>query len=531
MSSIEVDLAKFVLDVQKLLAAVRNDELYKRTLAVRDFLSVQKSIRVYIPNTPAFGHQSSSVLIIRRLIELGISPSADVVRIEVIFEATTRPHEILSNQQKLLILLPEADRNAPLAQFNIGGVLLILIPKTIDPPPGEPVRLGITGGQDTPFENLATLCNTQVFLRLQPYAWTDALNGIWLRSNAKFDNLNTNNSLGDVKLAPYHEPDPIIDLAQWTLLENRVSAAVVNAARLVIDRLPAGLFNMMPVYGINEINGIIPPLQGSCQSQLMFNVISGIRTTQSRALEPNRKGALIVMISRFSPAEKLKLEGLIAGNDPDVVHPLLSAYATESLRDHVEFIAVDSEGLSARLDWLGTPAAVNHVLILELGALTPSFFRYFYYMATLPSLFEGQNTLMSAMNIGKPFVRLNNKIGGASSYPLPGLAGAVSPAMRACQQITLSLVTTSPLAWEYILSNSSAEGETRDLIADIFTDEIEGFARLPRNLFAAFIQEALQPEHALNTYFSGLRKYSHKEINDKLLSNLYYLIGKYPSDE
>jgi hypothetical protein len=531
VSSTESDLAKFVLDVQKLLAAVRNDELYKRTLAVRDFLSAQKSIRVYIPNTPAFGHQSNSVLAIRRLIELGIAPAPDDIKIEVIFEDTQRPHETLNNLQKLLILLPEANKNAPLVKFSIGGVFLILKAQTATPPSGDPVHFGMTGGQDKPFDNLADLCNTNVFLRLQPYAWADSVNGIWLKANPKFDDLNANKTLGNVKLAPYYEADPVIDEVQWSLLENRVPAAVFNAVKLVVPKLTANVFNMMPVYGINEIGGEIPPLKGSCQSQIMFNVISGIRTVQSGALPKVKRGTLIVMISRFSPAEKLKLENLIAGTDPGEVHPRLSAYATETLSGHVEFIAADSADLSTRLDWLGTAPAAQHVLVLELGALTPGFFRYFYYMATLPSLFEGQNTLMSAMNIGKPFVRLNNKIGGASSYPLPGLSGAVSPAMRACQQITLSLVTTSPLAWEYILSNSAVEGETKDLIADIFTDEIEGLDRLPRNLFSVFIQNALQDGQDLKTYFDGLKTYSHKEINDKLLSNLYYLIGKYPSDE
>jgi hypothetical protein len=147
-----------------------DDELAPQLLEMLDLLAEQPEWRVFVDGTRNFGHQASTVMLLRRLIDM----SAFRGRVVVVYADYGRP--LLGNTAaKLAQMFTGVDpghMSDAVASYGACEDIRFL-PFERRSELVDPIAFGFTGGADDMSVNYALQLKVRFFARIQPYLWDD----------------------------------------------------------------------------------------------------------------------------------------------------------------------------------------------------------------------------------------------------------------------------------------------------------------------------------------------------------------------
>ncbi|CAM3224198.1 hypothetical protein [Burkholderia ubonensis] len=488
-------------------------------------------VRVFVDGTKGFGHQVSSINIVRRLTDaVDAAPIAGFEyggTIEIRYTGDAPTLAKIREQ-----LLPDAGWNGNTG--HLGNATLQLAANL--PGDGDPVvNLGFTGGADDR-NDLGVRMRTRYFLLLQPYRWAQP-------NEIQFDNpnwpsidLQLQNVLGRAGYAQrafFQDVQPLT-ANQWQTYIGAGGEAGTRAQILqwLTDDAQLNDFDLVPVYGIRA-----PAFceMGRPASERIVQLVAGYLDSQFEGNAPaqNARPIVIVNLDTYDPPASADNNGF-----PYVI-ALLDGSATSSENiylpkvkgtDRIDVDDVTNSGIRAynarrkyllslnanhRSDFLWqnvTLQAVQNfvkpirghndrVHFIQLGIVPQPVFNDVFANNTLPSVFEGQNTANLALNLGRPYFHVARPGTNDIQYPTttlgyPEAAGQLPTRLQnIANQIHLDLS-----AWP---------------VAGMAPPAVIGqFVRTWRG-------EAQNGEY--HRYFRQIRDFYHAPANDKLNLGINYL--------
>ncbi|MCP4710474.1 MAG: hypothetical protein GY869_17770 [Planctomycetes bacterium] len=265
--------------------------------AVRNYLNngTNATIRLYIANTSGYGHQVSSVRILRRL----AAPANDPIpgfNYAGIIEVAYGDRVTLT---KLRNLIPELNGGNE-GNINQAAVRLISYPFE---PARQLVNVGFTGGADDDLHYAATL-NVRYFLRIQPYRWSLPEQVQFNSTKWPYVNLLSQRIIGGAtyRQRAYQISQPEINWGTYTGEE--VDLNIKRKAKILewITN-PAQLqnYDFCPVYSIRKGANLVCEM-GSPASDRIFMLVAGILDSQREngQAAPNAKPVIIVNLDVYN---------------------------------------------------------------------------------------------------------------------------------------------------------------------------------------------------------------------------------------
>ncbi|MFH6990647.1 hypothetical protein ACHRVW_23160 [Flavobacterium collinsii] len=473
--------------------------------------SENAQIRIYVPASPGYGHQANTVNIMYSLIAAGFNQD-----IQMIYDDT---ETVPTNIVKLATLIPGLDPiNPEPVDINENVTVYFISTTNFATTPQDQLVFGITGGYDDSATNLALLTKTSIFLKLQPYCWRE-VNSLYINRGPGEENQTIIN-LSDVEVLGnfiftrqnYYLPVPQMsetDYEQFTT----ATPAKVPPYRAILEASTGEnpTINMMPVYGLGDLGGMIESM-GARPESVLFNLLASVARTQRYGdAEHLKKGAVIVVIATITEPCYTNLIALLAGQNAEV--PDLNAYILqENLDNRVDIIDYNAEDFG---DQLAAVAASNQkILLVKMNGLPGAPFNYMYSKSTLPCVFEGKGTASLVLNLPLPFFNLtNSNLNRRYVYPtlpLQNIKILQAETAASAQAITCN-TTTFRLIEAFATTNTK-----------LHNAGIEGTALYTA---AQFMQNAYTPDNPINTYLAGLSHYFHQQQNDKLTIALLYMLN------
>jgi LysM repeat protein len=446
--------------------------------------------RFYCWASGGFGHQASTIALLKRFIELGVIQNAQLVY---------KNPEILEKLRTLLPQIPPGNDPPPI-QVESGGHVAVV---TLTQCPVEekdalqpPQLLGISGGWDVrepvDIHKVADLLNVSCMVTLQPFTWEQQSEFF---DFAYFRVTKTLIRLGDrvrsLSRMPYYRPRPAVGEREWALLEELPNMRQrIRAMRAIVSGVQETRALFSCAYGISNVSGGVgrqaPP------AATLFNVCAGARVLQARVRSP----VVVLLMVPIKPVSWTMLKGWVRGqNLPNgqQIAALVRDYVCPAGQQTI-FVRedlVDADAILAEIRGL----AANQVLILNIpGTIPVDVFDLFVAMSTLPCIFEGAGTLTVAASQGVPYFRVRFDI----NYPaLPG--GQLSAAGRRAQ----SMVETA------ISDQNSWEAQNP----------------IPAMALAEYFGDCLRDDSEVHQYFTELARYLLADPgHDKLLRAFAFLM-------
>ncbi|WP_142786400.1 LysM peptidoglycan-binding domain-containing protein [Changchengzhania lutea] len=460
-------------------AAQQRSELFGNILgSYANLLDTQEIIRVYVASTPGYGHQSSSINILRRLVGtpdgpwMGFNYSRNV---EIIYDNLDDNGD--STLAKIHSLLPELAGNN---QGNLSNANIKIIEILNGGSPKDKINFAFCGGYDTVNENLTKEWNVAYAIILQPYNYSieffakDLAPGNLLKIRTP-ENKEININLDKGNLAPFklqsrafYVPTIVPTRADWAYFTSgnfpiEVTQKVEAIKTLTDERVTAQI-DITPVYGINYpgASAFAKPIPDR-----IFLEMAAIRTSLENP-SSIAKPPIIVNFGKYVPGTdafvnfkyiKYLLEGgytiseqatrlLSISNPGDLPQAnewaRRKALATSRI-NAVKFPNIDTQYLfvdflkdqviiEELITWV--TAAPKRVLFIQMGFVPPLIFNYFLSKAKNPSLFEGPNTAVVAINTGKPYFNTNRPGDHSILYPTGYLGNTnITEPVRMLQEI------------------------------------------------------------------------------------------------
>jgi len=457
-------------------------------------VNAQPIVRFYIGMATGFGHQASTINLVRRLAApLGTSGYGFgfANTIEIWGYMSEKAHdETLTVQQKIFLLLPElADQ--PQGPLNNATIELHDIDNG---GPTSVVPIGFCGGMDTPsaidFNDLKSL----TLVLVQPYKYSVKHQPLYEPGNVfyLFDskqgkyaklNLDTSPDFAAFRLhsRAYHTPIPDPTAPQWQFYidgANRATAHFLTILRALNGYIGAKNFSMGIIYGVNYPN--VSVFRNPQWNRLALGMASYWRARKSAMdIDPpvfinfgsyipaeNADAALpnVAHLGLGDPtaAEAAAIQRFRAVQQEQIRVPAAEARALQALtrsarararsfdqgQDPDRYTAVDvadiasPAALSTLLDWVS--ARDYRVLFIQGGFVPPPVFNYLMKRARLPAIFEGNNTAAVAINTGLPYFNTNRPggVGNTIRYPEGYIGGArynLQPLQNLADQIQSDL--------------------------------------------------------------------------------------------
>lgn len=496
--------------IQKLSQSQENvvaDGLVPRYTAVNTFLLAQTEIRILIPNSQNFGHQSSSVNVLRNLIRMGCTANFTLA----LYADEDRDFTDLVAKIKLLIpQFTTLDQAFQLGGCNVTATKLI--PDSFQ----DIIPLGITGGFDDGEQKVPPLSSLKVanYVQLQPYAWSRGTNsvaklndGVWTTTD-----LDTTYSATLLSRRAFYLPQPVITLADWTAIN---ATAYAEKGRIVQYLLTSNKTNITvwPVYGIST------PDRGTPYASL-YNIASAAIAAKAEHWEAAGFPTVIALISELDEMnwnifQDLALDpselssrggGLYSGARINVSADLVAWGRTDAVNDHISFIGGPGVALTATQVTAKIATLTDKdVLVVYLGKIPTVLFNQLYAEGSFPGVFEGQNTAELMLNLGKPYFKVNTNLGTFYDYPT----------------LPLTAQLTDAHAQSCMLSSNNG------LVLSLPTNWRSGTALYPPTTLLPIIGAYMDAEHNadLAGYFSNLGQFFHQENEDKLLRGLDLLVN------
>jgi LysM repeat protein len=474
-----------------------------------------ETIRFYIAGTTGMGHQASSANLIRRLCQpVADDPAgynyAGTIQIYIDDSAGFAPYDV--TLQKMLLLLPEKVVKSA-SQYTFYQATIEFFKKA--KPPATQVNLGFTGGAD-PDDHYAAALNVAYFLRLQPYRWAADNQLQFIDNKYPYVILDNQYVLGYHMFVERAYVQPIT-VPDWDKYADNQQALIIQ---WLTDAPQLARFDFQPIYSIRypakcELN--------SADQRLTF-VLAATLAAQQQSGKP----AIVVNLDVYdTPLDNsqfglTQIAGMLA-NTSELSSDEFYATATAARKQafkplnaskRFDFLIYDplANNNLATLqtmvaNWLLTHNS-DKVLFVQLArkdkTISPDVFSHAFSVATLPTVFEGQNSANLSLNIGSPYFHVNRPSSrGTEQYPGDILSVHGGSAIGAELQKIADQIATGFNEWP--LTQPGPITIVRDFIANRHT-----------------------PKYT--DYFTGMRTFYRDPIEDKFNLSLcftnYIINGK-----
>ncbi|HTN87734.1 MAG TPA: hypothetical protein VL242_28835, partial [Sorangium sp.] len=442
------------------------------------FINGLGEIRAYVPQAPGLGHQSSTINLVRRIVDQFEYQGT----IRVIYDDSGTKQHLddrdkarekqaegkqlnqleesslvdRTNEEKLALLVPgfEPARGAGEQTVTHRRAQLVFTPESkAGDLPTTP--FGFTGGYDKKSDNLAARLNSDQVLLLQPHGWAQP-RGRWARQPDKEDltriaeldeKLNDRKTTLNQKrqlrkeLAALKEKQftrlPSLDAKAhtWTVAgpaEFEAALSTLGPKAALIKHLMGEIDRgkpVIPLYGM----GHPERAQDSPASHELFNLIAGTALAQQKDPGQFPEGVTLVVTASLTKDHYRDLDALIrdphgAGqavlknttggkgwDDPTNVDAFANAVNELGLQTRLDRITVDNtEESVAKAIDAISGMDQDEILVVQLGGFPPAVFEVFFSYTNMMGVLEGPNTANMMMSQGKPFV----KGGGAAKEQL-----------------------------------------------------------------------------------------------------------------
>ncbi len=529
-------------------------------------LAAQPEIRIFVDGSANFGHQASTVLIMRRLVQdLGYSKLLTAV--------------VTSGGEKQLTKLVPGYTEGNLDPIDFYGAQARFIPRNTFEEHADKypyVLLGFTGGADEDSDYTGVV-RSYLFLRLQPYLWPPK-ESKYIRRQLEYTfpgheeddphriELETVLEPASDKAGPklkyraYHQPVPRFDEIPWDTYEKKGPEQqrkhVTNALVLVKN---LGTHFLLPSYALRP-GGQTQKDPSNLWAQLVISVL------QAQTMGyPKGPAVLVNFDDQVTDDVWTQLEALLKGG-PSTFEKQMQAFlqkvppkivelqeqaskANPEERGEIEKSIKELQTKQASYEqymqaykergkYLQTLAAekrflpvlrvpdptliqsalskvdANQVLLINLGGVPPEIYHYIFSLAKLPSIFEGAATAGQAINTGLPYLHLRHTQLAKTDvvlYPSTLASGNnYSDVAGYCQ----------------VAANAITEG-IDDKVLKRPPDQCMAAALKT----ATFIQEAYQSESKIHRYFDEVRQFYSRPTNGILNVTLAVMNGVYQENE
>jgi LysM repeat protein len=519
-----------------------------------------RTLRYFVYNAAGFGNQANTVNLMKRMLALGF-----VNDIELIYDTGTG--ESMTVLQKLAILLPGLDPKDP-QPYKLGPdttITFFPFEETKNPEGGYTRKvtglegelpLCINGGSEMDSvadQNVAQVFKVDFYLQVQPYMWeianaSDRPKSLILAKDAETPvDLAKQPSLQEhlYSLRAFAMPAP--SAPNWpelmeipATLTNRNS---IGLAKVIADNVAAEKILTAPIYGLVDKAMARKPVIGTANN-IAFQLISATALAQSGG-GALKKPIVLSMLNDLQAQTWQDISSFfpLAGEPPVRPAPPSSSSEEDSEDDEFGFgfesfseefdetlfnvqswcyqqglVQPNPEtGKSGRMHILPNPtpeeltallAKLTDTDVVVLGAplLPQDAFNYLYAIAGLPSVFEGQGTANLALNLGRPFFKLNST--KFKSYPSDfgnggeDTASTISSVAARLEDLTYDNIQLG----YYDFGSGSKNG-----------DKVRALA--------ATIREMVTGANGYAEYFTGLEAFFGNSANDKLLQALVFLVS------
>lgn len=506
-----------------------------------EFISTQPVLRTLISETVSgIGHQAATVNIIRRLASPvasrppGFNYSGTV---EIWADMTME-----GIRDKLLQLLPELKGRD---SGKINNTTVLLRDKNAGEPDDE-VLFGFSGADDFPDflqDDGLKDYKIQTYLLIQPYLWmlgvrfgcTEAQ----APGNLVFQKVEETYQLENLDkfepTVPFHIKDraytqPIRNLSDsdWQTIKDLTltpdEAQLVSLMKTLTGASIMGSYNIVPLYGINypgETAFRKPVSQRLALEMAIYHT----------ALKDNAriKPPILINFGTYIPGEDASMslaavKKLAEGGytqEEIVAAEGLSALGAEEASPQragwqkaltvagyrnlafgdadgkdvyrvIDYRKVTSEKLVDLLGWLGV-AGKNRVLLIQAARVPSLVFDYTVAVGGLPSVFEGANTAVVAINSGKPY--LNTRDPGWLDKPTQYQQGKVDG------------IDFSGLA--------KAFQKIANRVQDIYSNWPANPNKSATSVTASFLKKTYPDDEIIFDYFGSVKQFYADGMNDK----------------
>ncbi|HMF55876.1 MAG TPA: hypothetical protein VK619_05925, partial [Pyrinomonadaceae bacterium] len=469
-----------------------NDVLTKNLTAritkIKEYLLGLKEIRVFTANSQQFGHQASTVNILRNLIRMGATGPYTLVL------SGSSMSDTIDLEQKIALLIPQFKLGEK--EFKLNGCTVNVVSMYPGTDKLKLADFAINGGFDDiegktpPYDKL----NVINYVQLQPYAWHRGTNMVridemGLPAIINLDKLSPGTNLA--RRAFYL--DPVLTESDWTTMEDGKYKEQVSVCKYLLGELDASKIFLVPGYGFGT--------KGGGWSNL-YNVVAGVRQSQ-KTIGAAQKTTVIVAIGVSQSDWSTFTDIILFGEDGGTPTPDFTKFNTETVEGSVSYEGSGNnpatlEKVKVALGKIaGDP---QKALVVFLDKIPGPLFDQLYKRASLPPLLEGQNTTELMLNFGKSYLKISSNetdtVYGYPTLPLNSLASGTQ-ALDAQNRAYNGIVASKPNVW--------------------YSDR----STYPPNQLPPVTTAYLTPQdNKLAKYFTDLGKFFHDEMNDKLLRGL-----------
>lgn len=535
--------ARFAAYVREWVKSKERTRLPTELTEMLSLLGEQTEWRVFVDGTKNLGHQASTVMLLRRLIDLTTFQG----RVVIVYADYDRA--ILGYTAYKLSLMftgidPRQLDNQVASYASCSEIRFLPFHRADEL--REPVIFGFTGGADDLAFNGAAALNVRFFLRLQPYLWDDPPSSprdayhecsrIEQPNGQHFYPIEAWPELQAMAIQPPLSPSEEAKNASWHWYKTKQEFDTGLACRMynawaVLDTSHQGGCLLWPVYGLQHFENDAAHIALSCALvglSLARKLSSTILLCSFSPMQVSSDWAdLVDALSQDLASGEYEMPRLTAAlaqrNAVDINTGRLQALdLIRWARALGDWLSANCTGSALVLHrsshagrWNRIDADLSTVLtlhgdvavhLIELGPIALDVFQQFVMEADLPCVIEGQATANFLTTLGQPFLQLLRrehviKNGYATLGDI--ILNAVAEHMAV---LARSLRDLSPMS----MSDKSALG-----------DPSEYCQKLDRVVQA--LDDATNKESMVHRYFLELAEHFSRPVNDKLTMMLLAL--------
>ncbi len=531
----------------------KNNEIVQKGVCdFGQFLRQQSEIRFIVAGTNGYGHQSSTVYIVKRLIEQFQYDK----QIRIIYVNQ------YNNPEKLSILFPGVKLNESINEQTIsyGTCPSISFLDFASATNLEPVTFGFTGGLDdinNKTIGYLTKINAQFFLCLQPYRWeiiSKSITGHSVESvievkqkDDKYLLLNINDYYKKTLLLGYtFNKETVRNVPQnvWKGYEKSLLKFNVKNADETLKAIKAKQnVKLWPIYGFHGFTNKAEILlniliicvrynqQYNKQDPIVLLILHDANDVDDSLVNPlidgNRGNLYKVLEETYNNQYAGHREYNEKEKKEEIVQPIINQQKLRDFVDEFQEFQISFEDnvsiFQSNIEKTIKNLKEQSILVLPIGSQPPEIFNYFYAIAQMPGIFEGQATLSLAASLGKPFFQLPKVSGKNGYYPEPAFTTEFNYTEIGRECANVSNIIRKQLS-NYISENSNENYlQSVDLVVEFINTAYSEDTKL-YNYFKLLQQSAEQPLYDKFSVGLALLNAStedyYKEINFPLTESL-----------
>jgi hypothetical protein len=464
--------------------------LRARVTSIQQYLTSLPEIRIFTGNSQNFGHQASTVNILRNLIRMGIR-----VPYTLALYANGKIDED-DLAEKIELLIPQFTAEAD--HFVLNGCRVNVVKLNNSSLPLTRAPLALNGGFDNEGDKTPpySILNVTNYVQLQPYAWQRGANMVRINDGGLIDIIDLDElSPGTNLPRRAFYLDPVLTEDDWLKMKAGPYRVQTDICEYLLQQLNAGRVFLTAGYGFGTKGGEVFKV---------FNMLAGIRQSQISLAAAQRPTVLVAIGVSARTRSTIDDAGFGIGDDNG--SDAFNRFQAEQIADHVD--CTGARGSASTLDavrlavedMLSKENRNQRVLVVFLDRVPGPLFDQLYLRASVPPLLEGQNTVELMLNLGKPYLKISSNewdtVFGYPTLPLSTLTSCAQ-ALEAQGRAFNGIVASTRDVWFV----------DRPTYPPIQLPPVTGAYLTPGG-------------NALATYFTRLAAFFHDELNDKLLRGL-----------